>query len=107
LIGERGGFNALTAGDGRAAVELFRRHADDVVCVLMDLTMPHLDGQQAFTEMRRIRPNVRVILSSGYNEEDATDRFAGKGLAGFVQKPYDGRTLLAEITRVLRRGDER
>ena len=65
---------------------MFREHADEIVGVLLDLTMPHMDAEEAFREMRRLRPGIPVILCSGYNEQEATQRFAGKGLAGFVQK---------------------
>ena len=67
--------------------------------------MPHMDGEEAFRAMRRLYPGVRVILCSGYNERDATQRFAGKGLAGFIQKPYNMTTLREKLTEVLR--DER
>jgi CheY-like chemotaxis protein len=69
--------------------------------VLLDMTMPRMDGEETFRELRRIRPNVRAILSSGYNEQTATSRFAGKGLAGFIQKPYTLEQLTSEIRRVL------
>ena len=97
----RMGFDVLTAVDGRQAVDLFKEHSDEVVCVLLDLTMPHMDGEQAFRELRRIRPDVTVVLCSGYNEQDATQRFAGKGLAGFIQKPYNLTTLREMLIEVL------
>ena len=50
--------------------------------------MPRMDGEEAFRELRRIDAGVRVVLSSGYTEQDVTRRFAGEGLAGFIQKPY-------------------
>jgi two-component system, cell cycle sensor histidine kinase and response regulator CckA len=92
------GFDALLAADGREAVELFRQHPAKIDCVLLDLTMPHMDGEQAFREMRRIRSDIKVILCSGYNMQDATQRFAGKGLAGFIQKPYN----LTQLREALR-----
>jgi PAS domain S-box-containing protein len=82
------GFDVLTAPNGLEAVEVFSRQADKIVCVLLDLTMPLLDGEQTFRKISLIRPDVKVILSSGYNEQEATQRFAGRGLAGFIQKPY-------------------
>ncbi|MBT3198686.1 MAG: response regulator [Phycisphaerales bacterium] len=97
----RMGFDVLTAADGREAVDLFKQNADDIVCVLMDLTMPHMDGEQAFRQLRRIQSDVAVILCSGYNKQDATQRFAGKGLAGFVQKPYSMATLQDKLMEVL------
>ncbi len=85
---ERMGFVVIPAGDGREALDVFRKQADILDCVIMDLTMPHMDGEEAFREMRRIRNDVQVVLSSGYHEQEVTQRFTGKGLAGFIQKPY-------------------
>ena len=85
------------ATDGREGIEIFREHADDLACVLLDLTMPHMSGEQTLEAIRAIRPDVRVVLSSGYDKRSATKRFAEKGLAGFVQKPYQKATLLAKI----------
>lgn len=98
---ERLGFEVLTAADGQSAVDLFRQHAGKIVCVLLDLTMPHLDGAQAFSEIRRIRPDAAVILCSGYNEQDATQRFCGKGLSGFLQKPYNMSALREKLRGLL------
>ena len=98
---ERQGFTVLTAADGREALEVYRAHTDEIACVLLDLTMPHMDGEQCFRELRQIKSDVRVILSSGYNEQDATQRFAGLGLAGFIHKPYQSATLNARLRAVL------
>ncbi len=95
------GFRVLTARDGLEAVKHFSEHADEVSVVILDLTMPHMDGEEAYRELRRMRPDVRVILSSGYNEQDVTQRFSGKGLAGFIQKPYRMDDLLDTLHRVL------
>jgi two-component system, cell cycle sensor histidine kinase and response regulator CckA len=97
----RMGFDVLTACDGREALDVFNTRSDEIVCVLLDLTMPHLDGEEAFRELRRISPDVTVILCSGYNEQDATQRFAGKGLAGFIQKPYNMATLRGKLMEIL------
>lgn len=94
------GFDVMTARDGREAVELFRRNQGEIAFVVLDLTMPHMSGEEAFREMRRIDPAVRVIMSSGYNEYEVTQKFMGKGLAGFIQKPYSLATLM-EVTRTL------
>ena len=99
---ERMGFSILTAPDGREALNVFREHADEIVCVLLDLTMPRMDGEEAFREMRRLRPNVSVILCSGYNQQDVTRRFAGKGPAGFIRKPYDMVSLREKLMEILR-----
>jgi len=82
------GFSTLTAKDGVEAVAVYEQHQDDIFCVLLDMTMPRMDGKACFRELRRINKDVKVVLTSGYSEEDATGRFQGKGLAGFIQKPY-------------------
>jgi PAS domain S-box-containing protein len=81
------GFTAITANDGLEAIEVFKA-TPDIVLVILDLTMPHMDGEQCFRELRQLRPDLKVIMSSGYNEQEVTQKFVGKGLAGFVQKPY-------------------
>ena len=98
---EKIGFTVLSAADGRQALEVFNAHSDEIICVLLDLTMPHLNGEEAFREMRHIRKNIKVIITSGYNENDATQRFIGKGLAGFIQKPYSFSTLTEKMREVL------
>jgi PAS domain S-box-containing protein len=97
----RMGFDVLMAVDGTAAIGLFERRKEEIVCVLLDLTMPQMDGVECFRELRRIKPEVRVILSSGYNEKEATQRFTGKGLAGFVQKPYVSGILSKKLRDIL------
>jgi len=82
------GFATVVAGDGRRALDVYRERRKDIACVLLDLTMPHMDGEEAYRELRRLDPDVRVILSSGYTEQDVTRRFQDVGLAGFIQKPY-------------------
>lgn len=81
------GFEVVTANDGRDAVELYKQR-NDISLVILDLTMPHMDGEQCFRELRQLEPRVKVILSSGFSEFEVSQKFAGKGLAGFVQKPY-------------------
>ena len=103
---ERIGFTVVTASDGSEAIARFRERADDIICAIVDLTMPHVDGAETFRELRRMRPGVRVILSSGYNEQDVTQRFVGKGLAGFIQKPYQLSTLVAVLKEVLEKSRE-
>ncbi len=98
---ERAGYRVLTAGDGREAVQMYRELADQIALVVLDLTMPGLNGEEAFDEMRRIRPDACVILSSGFNEQEVTHRFAGKGLAGFIHKPYNMDDLISKVRHVL------
>lgn len=98
---EMGGFDVLTASDGREGVDMFREHREEIKAVLLDMTMPRLNGEETFWEMRQIQSNVKVVLTSGYNEQDATNRFAGKGLAAFIQKPYQAKDLMDIFRRIL------
>ncbi len=100
---QRAGFDVIVAADGKEALEKFVAERDAIILVILDLTMPRIDGEACYREMRQLRPGVKVILSSGYNEQDIFSRFAGKGLAGFVQKPYTSEELLAKIREALQR----
>jgi two-component system cell cycle sensor histidine kinase/response regulator CckA len=100
---QRAGFEVIVAADGREAIEKFAKDKDGISLVILDLTMPHSDGEVCYREMRQLKPGVRVILSSGYNEQDIVNRFAGKGLAGFVQKPYTSEELLSKVREALGR----
>jgi PAS domain S-box-containing protein len=86
---ERYGYRILMARDGRISL------------VLLDLTMPYMNGEEVLRELQAIRPPVRVLLSSGFNEVEAVQRFTGKGLAGFIQKPYTSMALAEKIKHVL------
>lgn len=99
---EKAGFTVLTAADGQEGVEVFAEHADEIRAVLLDVTMPRMDGREAFHKLQALRPGIPVILSSGFNEQDATHHLEGSGLVGFVQKPY----VMDELLQVLRRALE-
>jgi CheY-like chemotaxis protein len=98
---EEVGFSVRTASDGVEAVEIYRKHQDEIVCVVLDLMMPNMDGEQAFRELRRIRRDVKIVLSSGYQEQDVAERVVEMGFAGFVKKPYTADTLVEQIRRAL------
>ncbi|HEY3384167.1 MAG TPA: PAS domain-containing protein [Vicinamibacterales bacterium] len=95
------GFQAAVAEDGHAALKELAARPEAFSCVLLDLTMPGLDGVATFGEIKRIRPNLPVILCSGFSEADATHRFIGAGLAGFLQKPYGLSDLRAKLEALL------
>ena len=84
----RMGYAAVGVEDGDEAVAYFKEHAGEVVCVLLDLSMPRMDGAAALLELQAVRPDVKVILCSGYTEREVSQKFTIKGLAGFLQKPY-------------------
>jgi DNA-binding NtrC family response regulator len=65
------------------------------------MTMPHMSGEEAFHALRHIDPHMKAILTSGYNEQTATNQLTGQGLAGFLQKPFTYEQLLALVQKVL------
>ncbi|MCK4806258.1 MAG: PAS domain S-box protein [Candidatus Aegiribacteria sp.] len=95
------GFTVLSAEDGLQAVDLFRKNTKDIILVILDLTMPHLSGDEVYREIRRIHNDIPVIVSSGFSRKDVMHRFAGKHLAGFIQKPYRIEELSTVIKDVL------
>jgi PAS domain S-box-containing protein len=94
---ERLGYRVLLAGNGIEAIEIFQQAPDQIAVVLLDLTMPLMSGEEALHRLRAIRPDVPVLLSSGYNQVEVIQRFTGQGLAGFVGKPFSPATLVAKI----------
>lgn len=98
---ERLGYNVLTAANGRECVDLFNEHENDIACVLLDLTMPKMSGEACFDELYRIRDDVKIILMSGFTELEVADRFSGRELAGFLQKPYQPIALQEKLEEIL------
>jgi two-component system, cell cycle sensor histidine kinase and response regulator CckA len=97
---ERMGFTVLTAGDGVEALEVFEKRSTEILCVFLDMSMPRMDGEATFAALRKTGNEVPVILCSGFNEQEAVQRFAGKGLAGFLQKPYTHADLAAMLKKL-------
>jgi PAS domain S-box-containing protein len=96
---ERNGYSVMLASDGLTGVQLLREHQDRVSVVILDLTMPTISGEATLSQLRTVRPSVPVILSSGYNQTEATRKFVGKGLASFLQKPFTIGQLLAAVDK--------
>ena len=94
---EQAGFDVLTAGDGREGVAVYERHRADIVGVVLDLTMPVMDGRETAAALLVIDPQVRILLSSGYSEQEAIREFIDWQPAGFVQKPYRSADLIQRI----------
>ncbi len=97
---EHFGYGAIEAEDGYAAIEIFRERSREIAIVLLDMTMPGMSGEETFHELRRIRPDACVVLSSGFNEVEATRRFSGTEFSAFLQKPYTAEQLAQCLARV-------
>jgi CheY-like chemotaxis protein len=98
---EHYGYTVVLAENGKEGVELFQVLAEKVSAVLLDMAMPVMNGEETLRHLKAINPAIKVILSSGYNEVDTIRRFTGKGLAGFIQKPYSSAALVEKVRSVL------
>ena len=95
------GYRVLEARDGREAVELFRERRGEVDLVLLDLMMPRMTGEEAFAEIRRIAPDARAILASGYDESGRLPEIGAAGFETFLQKPFRRRELGQKVGEAL------
>jgi two-component system, cell cycle sensor histidine kinase and response regulator CckA len=101
LLLQQLGFEVVQAADGPQGLEQFRRHTAAVRLVLLDLTMPHWNGEETLRELRKESADVPVILMSGYSERELRQRFAGQGVAGFLQKPFTRQDLIDRVNAAL------
>ncbi len=95
------GYGVYAAKDGVEAMELFKQHQGEIICVLSDLTMPRMDGWETISAIRQISPGTPIILSSGYNEGRAMAGGHGEQPQAFLSKPYDFEELKETLDRVL------
>ncbi len=95
------GYRVVTARDGFQAIELYRKLRDQVALIILDFTMPVMDGSDVFHELLEINPQVPVVLSSGFAEQDRLRAMLAKGMRGFIPKPYTQQKLLTQIRATL------
>lgn len=96
---EMEGAAVFTAANGREGINLYMQHGAEIDLVILDLSMPELSGAETFNRLCQMDPEVRVLLSSGYSEEDARSQLRrSDNLIGFIQKPFEWNTLLAKIS---------
>ncbi|MCK4505106.1 MAG: response regulator [Candidatus Aegiribacteria sp.] len=95
------GFSVLTAAGGQEAVDLLREKREQIVCVVLDLTMPNMDGKETYSRLMEIDPAIPVIISSGYSRKDVEKQFSESGISGFLSKPYRLSDLLDKLGSAL------
>jgi PAS domain S-box-containing protein len=99
------GFDVLPAADGEGAIAAFREHLDEIAAVVLDLTMPRRSGEDTLREIRRLRPEVPVLLVSGFNEHEAMSRFCGQAASDFLAKPFKIEELQEKMQAILTMAD--
>ena len=94
------GYRVLEASDGRAALRLCETHPQPIQLVLTDLVMPHMKGSELVERLRRVRPELRILLMSGYTEDPVIQRL-GRNSVAFLEKPFTSVSLMEKVREVL------
>jgi len=95
------GYTALIARNGYEAVEVYKEKRDAIRLVIMDMIMPHMGGGQAYDNIKKINPDVKVMLSSGYSIDGQAQEILDRGCDGFIQKPFSMEQLADKINAIL------
>jgi len=95
------GYQVLTASRGREAITTLEAKADEVDLVILDFTMPEMSGKETFNRLRAIKPEVRVLLSSGYSLNEEVQEILDQSGTGFIQKPFRLQTLSQKMRDML------
>ena len=95
------GYDVVVARGGKEAVDMYRQHQSQIDLVILDIIMPDLSGGEVFDRLLDMNPRVKVLLSSGYSIEDQAAEIMRRGCDGFIQKPFDMKTLSHKIREIL------
>ena len=98
------GYNVLLASNGEEAVELYEKHCDNVDIVLLDIVMPHMGGGVTYERMKKINPDIKVLLLSGYSIDGEATDILKRGCNGFIQKPFTMKELSGRIREIVEKG---
>jgi len=95
---ERLGYKVITATGGEMALDIFERHAKDIQLVISDIIMPGISGMELFNRLKRQKPDVKMVLATGYSIGHEDDKLLNQGIAALIQKPFS-REQLADMVR--------
>ena len=99
---ERSGYEVILAEDGEKGVELFKKYNRNIKIVLLDMVMPKMSGEEAFLQMKEINPELKVLIVSGFKQDDRVDKIMNLGVKGFIQKPFTLEELAAPIDKIIK-----
>ncbi len=100
------GYNTLIAQGGQETIEVYRQHGDRIALTILDMIMPDMNGQETYKRLKKLNPNLKVLLSSGYSLNDQARQIMDLGCQGFIQKPFDVVQLSQKIREILDQSDE-
>jgi DNA-binding NtrC family response regulator len=95
------GYNIISAGSGAEAVKVFTEKTEEIDAVILDMVMPEMSGGETFTRLKKIKPDVKVLLASGYSVSEEALRILNDGQGGFIQKPFDIQKVSSKIREIL------
>jgi two-component system cell cycle sensor histidine kinase/response regulator CckA len=98
---ERLGYTVLSAASGREAIEIYKKHLDEISLIIIDMIMPDLNGGETYDELKTIDPDIKVLLASGYSLDGQAQNILDRGCNGFIQKPFNIKKLSHKIRTVL------
>ncbi len=98
---ERSGFKVICAEDGEEALELFKEKGDSIDLIILDVIMPRMDGMETFKELKILKKDIRVLVSTGYLPNNMSTEFLKGGALGFIQKPYTAMELLKSVSKII------
>ena len=102
---ERLGYNVHAAESGLKAIELYQQHQDSIDIIVLDMIMPDMNGAETFNRIRKINPQAKVLLSSGYSIDGQASQILNRGCNGFIQKPFNLAELSQKLREILQRGN--
>lgn len=96
-----GGFKSICVRDGNLGVDAYKEHSREIGVVILDMNLPGMEGAEVYQVMQRVNPNVKVIISSGYDEYDVIKRFGEARPTSILKKPFNAQMLLDQVQSVL------
>ena len=98
---EKMGYEVITADSGKAALDIYRKKKDDISLVILDIIMPEMGGGETYDKMKKVNPDIRVLLSSGYSIDGEATEILKRGCNGFIQKPFSVSGLSLKLREIL------
>jgi CheY-like chemotaxis protein len=100
-IMEMSGLKVFTAGNGKDGVEMYKKYRDDIDLIIMDMVMPIMDGREAFLEIKKIDPQQKIFIISGYSQREDLEDMLEKGAVGFLRKPFQVKEIVSKVKEIL------
>ena len=95
------GYTVFTAQNGTTAMDIYKQSKENIDLVILDMVMPEMNGGEIFDELKKINPDVKVLLSSGYSINGQASRIISRGCVGFIQKPFTMREIASQLRKIL------